>query len=135
LQSPCFGFTKLSTNTATLSESSSRRYSSAKALLVGVDEPERLLAVTIVVDLARALQRDLVVREFAALRRLRSLFLWFRLGGCRRRDLLDIGGVGAADWSDHKVSIGRERGIFSNSQRAQQSLVRVTGGGKLLHKS
>src|SRR5579863_8931826 len=75
----------------------------------------RLLAVAVVVDVAGALQRDLVAQDRATLYLLWSLGLRvLGLRGRRLRDWVDIGGVNAADWSDHKGRIGRGRGIFSD---------------------
>lgn len=73
-----------------------------------------LLAVAVVVDLAGALQRDLVVREGATLW---SLGLRLRLRGRRLRDLVGVGGVSASGWSDHRGRIGSGAGIFSESGR------------------
>jgi hypothetical protein len=78
----------------------------------------RLLAVAVVVDIASTLKRDLVARDCATLYLLRSLSLRvLGLRGSRLRDWVDIGGVNAANWSDHKGRIGRRRGIFSGLGR------------------
>ena len=66
------------------------------------------------VSLASTVQRDLIVREFATLLRRWSLRLRLGLLSSQLRALLDIAGVSASDWSDHKDRIGNAPVIFTN---------------------
>ena len=95
----------------------------------------RFILSGVVVGLAGAFERDLVVGEGAAFWYRRGLGLRIGLGFRRRlHDFADVGWVNAADWSDHRDRIGRGRGIFNRSAEHQKSLVRVTGlvGKKLM---
>ena len=71
----------------------------------------------VVIGLAGAFERDLVVRDFAAFVHWGSLGLGIGLRFRRRlRDMADVGRVNAADWSDHsgllRDRIGRGGGNF-----------------------
>jgi hypothetical protein len=61
-----------------------------------------LLPVGVVVKVARASERDLILRELAALGHWRSLGVRIGLRFRRRlRNLVDVGRMNAVDWIDH----------------------------------